>query len=310
MNRPATEVVLQRCDGYDLPVVEAAVYSALAGLSHGNFHGKTVLLKPNLIAASGPALACTHPHCIAAVAAWFHGHGARVLVGDSPAFGSAAKVCDKHGITKALARLDVRLVEFTTPVRQRLSGGVTVTVAAEALECDLLVGLPKVKAHNQMYVTLAVKNLFGIVVGVGKAMMHMVHGRGHRHFAGILLDLLDLLPQQLHVADGICAMHVSGPLDGRPLPLYCIAAAQSPVAMDTALLSVLELDHECSPLWQEAEARKLLGSDGAMIGYPCLLPQDFKGAGFIAPMQLNPVRFNPCRFLRGMMRRVILRLRS
>ena len=42
----------------------------------------------------------------------------------------------------------------------------TVTVAREAMECDIFVGLPKIKAHNQMYMTLAVKNIFGIVKGV------------------------------------------------------------------------------------------------------------------------------------------------
>ena len=79
--------------------------------------------------------------------------------------------------------------------------------------------------------------------------------------------------------------------------------------MDTALLDVLELDPVGSPLWQEAAARRLAGSDAAMIGYPGLSPRDFRGAGFIAPMRLNSVRFNPGRFLRGMLRRVMLRLR-
>ncbi len=307
MNRPAPAVTLHRCVGYAPREVEAGIDSAMAGLAPGNLRGQTILLKPNLI-GSGAALACTHPRFVAAVASWLLDHGARVLLGDSPAFGSAARVCEKQGITRLLASMDVRLVEFCTPVRKRLHGGVTVTVAAEALECDLLVGLPKVKAHNQMYVTLAVKNLFGVVVGVNKAMMHMVHGRGHRHFAGILLELLDILPPQLHISDGILAMHVSGPLDGRPLPLYCIAAATSPVAMDTALLQALELDPRSSPLWLEAAARDLAGSDHASIRYTSLLPEDFWGSGFIAPMHLNPVRFNPFRFLRGMMRRAMLRL--
>jgi uncharacterized protein (DUF362 family) len=160
-----------------------------------------------------------------------------------------------------------------------------------------------------MYVTLAVKNIFGIVKGVNKALLHMIHGDNHRQFAGIILDLLDILPPQLHLADGIVAMHVSGPLDGSPLSLYCIAAAKSPVAMDTALLDALELDCRRSPLWLEAACRKLAGSDGGTVDYPVLLPQDFYGSGFVAPASLNPVRFNILRFCRGMMKRAMLRLR-
>ncbi len=119
--------------------------------------------------------------------------------------------------------------------------------------------------------------------------------------------ILDILPPQLHFADGISVMHGSGPLDGSPLPLYCIAAAKSPVALDTALLHALELDPRRSPLWLEAAARRLAGSDGGTIGYPGLLPRDFFGSGFIAPASLNPIRFNFFRFWRGMLRRVVLK---
>lgn len=306
---PVAQVVLQHCAEYRQSAIEAAIDTAMAMFTVDNFHGKVVLLKPNLIGSNGPGLACTDGRFIAAAAAWFLDHGARVLLGDSPAFGSAAKVCGKHGIGELLQGMNIKLVEFVTPVRKRLACGENVTVAREALECDFLVGLPKVKAHNQMYVTLAVKNIFGIVKGVNKAMLHMIHGDNHRHFAGIILDLLDILPSHLHLADGIVAMHVSGPLDGSPLSLYCIAAAKSPVAMDTALLDALELDCRRSPLWLEAASRKLAGSDNRTIGYPVLLPQAFHGSGFVAPASLNPIRFNILRFCRGMMKRTMLRFR-
>ncbi len=203
--------------------------------------------------------------------------------------------------------LNVKIVDFATPLEKRLAGGATVTLAREALECDLFIGLPKIKAHNQMYVTLAVKNLFGIVKGINKAMLHMVHGASHRDFAEIILDLLELLPKQVHVADGIVAMHQSGPLDGAALPLYCIAAAHSPVALDTALLDVLELDARRSPLWLVAKARNLAGSDSHALSYPALAPPDFYGSGFLAPARLNPVRFNPWRFCQGVVKRMMLK---
>lgn len=304
---PLAQVVLQRCADYRQSAIMAVIDAAMTLLATNNFHGKVVLLKPNLISSSGTGLACTHGQFIAAAAAWFLDHGARVRIGDSPAFGSAEKVCGKLGIGVALQGMNVELVEFATPVQKRLAGGMTVAVAREALDCDLLVGLPKVKAHNQMYVTLAVKNIFGIVKGMNKAMLHMIHGGDHRHFGGIILDLLDILPPHLHLADGIVAMHTSGPLDGSPLPLYCIAAAKSPVAMDTALLDALELDCRRSPLWLEAAARKLAGSEGGTIGYPVLIPQHFFGSGFVAPASLNPVRFSLLRFCRGMMKRAMLR---
>ncbi len=310
MNDPSLQVVLQRCVAYEKDAVAALVEAALVRLGRsGGLHGQIVLLKPNLISSSGPLLACTHPQFIAGVAACFLDHGARLFLGDSPALGSAAKVCEKQGISQTLKGMNVKIIDFSTPLQKRLAGGLTVTLAREALECDLFVGLPKVKAHNQLYVTLAVKNVFGIVKGVGKAMLHMVHGATHGEFAEIILDLQDLLPPQMHFADCIVAMHKSGPLDGEPLPLYCIAAANSAVAMDTALLTALELDPWRSPLWQVAATRRLVGSDPASIDYPGLLPADFHGSGFLPPLGLSPIRFSSWQFIRGLMQRAMLKRR-
>ena len=168
---------MQKCESYDRYAVAELIDTMMhhVGLLE-SLHGKTVLLKPNLISSSGPRLACTHGGFVAGAALWLHDQGAKVLVGDSPAFGSAVKVCQKQGLSKSLQGLDVKLVDFVSPVKRTLSDGIVVTVAREALECDIFVGLPKIKAHKQMFVTMAVKNLFGIVKGVNKAMLHMVHG--------------------------------------------------------------------------------------------------------------------------------------
>ncbi len=310
MNDPSLQVLLQRCVQYDEETIIAFVDKVLCHF-YGNagLHGKTVLLKPNLISSAGPSLACTHARFIAGVAAGFLDHGAQLVLGDSPAFGSGAKVCEKMAITPALKKLAVPIVEFRTPQGIRTAQGVKLTVAREALECDLFVGLPKIKAHNQLYMTLSVKNVFGIVKGIDKALLHMMHGATHDGFAGNILDLLALLPPQMHFADGIVAMHRSGPLDGEPLALSCVAAARSAVALDTALLTALELDPRRSPLWRVAARRRLIGSDPGSIRYPYNLPEDFHGSGFIAPTTLNPIRFNPLRFCRGLINRALLKFR-
>ena len=101
-------------------------------------------------------------------------------------------------------------------------------------------------------------------------------------------------------------MHREGPIDGVPLRLGCIAGAGDPVALDTALLDLLELDPRRSPLRQAAAARGLPGSRAAGIVYPALTPAAFAGSGFVAPAGLEAVRFNPYRFLRGLLRRFVL----
>ena len=309
MNDAFHQVVLQRCFSYDACTIAACIDEIGKQFClSGSLQGKIVLLKPNFISRSGPALACTDGRFIAGVARWFLGQGARVLVGDSPAFGSAQTVCRTFGIDKTLRDLNIKVINFTTPVKRRLAGGVSVSIAREALECDLFVGLPKIKAHKQMLVTMAVKNIFGIVKGVNKAMLHMAHGDTHAEFAGIILDLLALLPHQLHLVDGIEVMHGSGPLDGRSLMLGCVAAARCPVALDTALLQLLEVNQGRSPLWQAAAIRGMDGSNAARLCYPLLGPQDFYGSGFLTPHNLHGIRFNPWRFLRGLVKRVTMKI--
>jgi uncharacterized protein (DUF362 family) len=307
---PSVSVCLDRCRGYEqtslLPVLERLLSSL------GDLHltpGTRVLLKPNLISASAPPLACTHAGFVSAVAAWFLDHGCRVLIGDSPAFGSAVTTLERQGISRALQGMDVRVVEFSSVIQKRLSGGISIGVAVEALDCDLLVNLPRIKAHDQMYVTMAVKNIFGIVKGVRKSWLHMRYGDSHLKFARIILDLHRLLPENITLADGIEVMHRHGPVHGEPLALGCVAGSRNAVALDTAMLALLELDPERSPLWRAARERDLPGSRLCGIEFPLLAPADFFGSGFVGPEILSPVRFRPLRYVGNSLKRVVLGLR-
>lgn len=311
MTSSSHAVVLSRCDDYSPRLLAEGIEFIMSHLELPvSLTGSTVLLKPNLISSRGPALACTHPDFLAAVALWFIDHGAKVKIGDSPAFGTTVSVMARHSMMEKLAGIPVELVYFKTPVPRTLSNGVAVEIAAEALECDLFVNLPKLKAHNQMYMTGAVKNFFGIVVGMRKALLHMRHGSSHQRFADMLLCLPELLAPHLSLVDGIEVMHRSGPLDGEPLMLYCLGGSNSPVALDTALLTLLELPVEKSPLWKAAADRMNLGCHPVDISYPGSDPRDFAGSGFIAPTVLNPIRFNPFRLLVNGIRRIGLAIHS
>ena len=300
-------VFLNRCSNYTQPQLDARLREVMSRFDlPAAFHGKRVLLKPNLISSRGPALACTSPQFVEAVARWFHDQGAKILVGDSPAFGTTHTVMQRHGISTALKDLPIEQIHFRSPVRRTIAEGTTVEIAAEALECDLFVNLPRLKAHNQMYFTCAVKNYFGIVVGMRKAMLHMRHGRSHHEFAKILLALPDLVPPHISLVDGIEVMHRSGPLDGDRLILGCLAGAYCPVALDTAMLEVLDVPKSHSPLWQAANDRGIPGSHSERLCYPIEAPGRFRGAGFELPSNLNPVRFNPFRLMLGGLRRLRL----
>ena len=304
-------ILLEHCANYQAGELGPRVRSMLEHLVDCHvLGGQRILLKPNLISSRGPALACTSGEIIAQVARFFVEHGARVSIGDSPAFGTTRSVLASQGIVQCLAGLPVELVRFATPVTRELDDGRQVQIAAEALECDLLVNLPRLKAHNQLYVTCAVKNFFGTVVGVRKAMVHMRRGMDHDRFGSLLLDLPGIFPNHISLVDGIAVMHRSGPMDGERMHLGCLAASRCPLALDTVLMHILGLDAAKSPIWQAAQARNHPGATVDNCVFPLAAPWDFAPSGFLAPEILTPVRFSPLRLLVSAAKRMMLAIRE
>ncbi len=299
---------MARCQTYDRSSLQEGIAAVVAAAGIACSRGARVLLKPNLVSGRlHNGLACTNGEFIAAVAEFFLDLGAAVAVGDSPAFGTAKGVMAACGISRALKKLPVQLVNFGTPQQIKLASGLSAGIAREALDCDVLVNLPKVKTHSQLLVSLAVKNFFGVVVGFRKPWIHACHGDIGNRFETLLVDLLAVLPESCTLADGVVAMHREGPVLGKPYPLGLIAGSANPVAIDTALLNVLNVAADRSILWRECRRRNMPGAEAAAIRYPLLQPQDVRAGDFIVPGQLKPVSFHPWRLVTGGVKRLLAR---
>ena len=311
MRIESTSVALLHCTRYRTLEIAEKIDGLCTAIGFKVSDGARVLLKPNLLTGRSPGhLACTHPAFVAAVAEWFIDQGAKVAIGDSPAFGTAKGVMRATGIDKVLPELSVEHLNFDQSTTVRLGGGVKVEMARAALECDILVNLPRVKAHSQLFVTLAVKNYFGTVVGFQKPWWHLRYGNHAEQFASHLLDLLPMLPSGVSLLDGIVAMHGTGPVSGRPYSLGLVAGATNPVTLDTALLQVLGLDMAQSVLWLECKKRCLVGAEPDMLNYPLLKPEECSVKDFKAPAILKPVSFNPLRMLISSGRRFAARVKE
>jgi uncharacterized protein (DUF362 family) len=199
-------VHLARCAGYDHPDLPGTVAGLLGRVLPQDLAGVRVLVKPNLVGPRTMALATTHPAVVRAVCLALLARGAEVRVGDSPAFGTARSMARLTGLTRALAGLPVRIVNLGRPRPLRLSFGATIGLSADALDAGLIVNLPKLKAHSQMRVTGAVKNLFGCVVGFRKAFAHARHGDHGCRFASLILEVAQALPPTVSLVDGVTAI--------------------------------------------------------------------------------------------------------
>lgn len=305
---PSTiSVGLLRQETYDREALQTAVERLFGACGLDFAPGERVLVKPNLVSRGNAHLSCTHPSVVRAVCAHLLDLGATVRVADSPAFGSAERVARACGLDKALRPLGLGVTTLKRPVPLALSLGGSIGVSRTALESDRIVSVARLKAHGQFRVTASVKNLFGCVCGCRKALAHMRLGETFGAMESMVLDVFAALPPVAGVVDGVVALHRGGPVHGEGYPLALLGASPAPLALDAALFRLLSLAPADVPLWSEAVRRNLPGVDNA-AAFPLETPQAFDASGFELKPGLDPMRFEPLRFVRGRFKSFLDRL--
>ena len=223
-----SRVAIVRCEDYDKARVSDAVAQALEALGGAaQFASETeeILLKPNILKGAPPDNALTtHPEILRAVAGQLQNSAApprKISMGDSPAWGSLDTCAEQAGLSRVCEELGLPLVSFRKGVKVPNPDGVVyahLTMAKEAMDADGIINLPKLKTHCQLYMTGAVKNLFGCVAGKRKAWWHFKAGTFEDYFPLMLVETARLLKTRLSVLDAVCAMEGQGPAQGTPPP--------------------------------------------------------------------------------------------
>jgi uncharacterized protein (DUF362 family) len=296
------DVFLARADAY--ADAEPVVFQLLDSLNLSLPASGYVLVKPNLISSRNARLSCTHPAIVAATARYFLDRNCSVVVGDSPAFGSARSVGRASGLTRLLDELGLDLVTLAHPVPITF-GPFTVGISTTALNAALIVNLPKLKAHSQMRVSGGVKNLFGTVSGFRKPLVHFRHGDRQGRFAAFFVHLMQALPETISLMDGITAMHETGPTFGKPFAGRMLGASRDTVALDTAVYGLLGLKPADVPIWRECVCLGIEGAFPEMAHYPLDVPNAFHFEGFAVPGELQPEVFGPRRLVRSLIKRLL-----
>jgi uncharacterized protein (DUF362 family)/Pyruvate/2-oxoacid:ferredoxin oxidoreductase delta subunit len=252
-------------DGYGYGQLRETVVELLEPLGGiGAFArpGELVLLKPNMLAARPPeAAVTTHPALVRVMADLVRGAGARVVIGDSPGIDGFRRVAERTGIGRAALESGAELVSFDETVELRGEGAFRrITLARAYWEADRVINLPKLKTHEMMTMTCAVKNLFGAVVGTEKAEWHLRAGTSRQLFARLLLDIYLLKKPTLNVVDAVVAMEGDGPGSGDPVALNTLIAGVNPVAVDVVAARLAGVPSGMLYIEREAERMGLGGS--------------------------------------------------
>ena len=242
------KVAIVRCESYAYTNVREAVETGLnllGGALHFVQKDEKILLKPNILAGEAPEKCIgPHPMVFRAIAETFAEAGAQLRFGDSPGFGSALGNARKAGFLDAVQSLDILFADFDTAVMMENPDGKLINrfeIAKGVAESDGLVSISKMKTHALTRITGAIKNQFGCIPGPRKAEYHSVMPNAVQ-FSKMLVDLNLLLKPRIFIMDGIMAMEGNGPRNGDPVKMNCLLLSTDPVALDSTVCQMIDLD--------------------------------------------------------------------
>ena len=304
--------MISQCPDYRVDRVRQHLQQHLEKIPHLSQQIKTgdrILLKPNLIAPKGlDQPAQTHPKIILEMARLFKDYGAKPIVGDSPAWGSAQQCGQALGLLEPLKQLNVPLITFKRGTFRRLGHPPRpVYMSLDALEADAIINLPKFKSHQQLTATLAVKNMFGCVVGKQKPYWHYAQGKSLLQFGHFLIDICQAIHPTFTLIDAVVAMQGPGPINGWPYPMGLLISSTDPMLCERACIDLLKEPPTLFPVYNAIRERNLLCNTIDNIEWPDLRPDMLSFPDFQFPKPI-PLRFSLSRVIKSMLTGILIRL--
>lgn len=284
----------------------------VGGISGFVEEGYTVALKPNIVTGrlSGMGVT-TDPRVIGAlIDLSFEAGAGEVLVVEGAGYGSpTSEAFDLSGIrevaeSKNAEIVDVdsdELIEISVPDPLLLDD---VSVSRKFYDADARVNVPVMKTHDQMLMTLGMKNLKGIIPKSQKRLFHRVG------LARAIVDLNKAVPLDLTVVDAIHAMEGLGPSFGDIIEMDVVMAAADVYSLDVVgaqIMGFSPMEVEYLRLASEAGLVNLDGEGIEVVGEKVsMVSRNFKRP----PMDLTPqegvtiIERGACSACRGTIRSV------
>lgn len=200
--------------GEDPAMITRAAIQELGGMEGLVSRGDVVVIKPNIAWDRPPELAAnTNPDVVAELVRLCRAAGARrVKVFDHACSPNPAPSYERSGIAEAARRAgaDVYYVNRDAFHLLPIPGAAALpewTFYEEVLTCDVLINVPILKHHGTSRLTMALKNVFGMVGGD--------RGMLHRDIHRKMVDLNRVVKVDLTVLDAYRVLRRHGPTGGR-----------------------------------------------------------------------------------------------
>jgi uncharacterized protein (DUF362 family) len=280
--------------------------------------GDVVALKPNVVTGrlSGRGVT-TDPRVIEDLIKLAYETGAgNVLVVEGSGYGApTSEALELSGMKAAAERngADVVDVDRDDVVEVEIPDPLildSILVSKRFYEADVRVNVPVMKTHDQMLMTLGMKNMKGVIQKPTKRLFHRIG------LAKCIVDLNRAVPLDLTVVDAIHAMEGLGPSFGDIVEMDVIMAGKDVYSLDVVGARVMGFSPDEIDYLKLAAELGLVSLDGEgieVVGEPVsAVSHRFKRP----PMELSPqegvtiIEKGACSACRGTIRSVFYDLKQ
>ena len=235
----------------------------LGGIRSVVNEGDTVALKPNVVTGelSGPGVTTDKRIVETLIKLCREAGASRILIVEGAGyFTETSKALELSGYVELAEKYGVEIVDVDkSPVVEVMVPDALliekVEVSEAFMEADVRINMPVMKTHDQLKVTLGVKNLKGVMPKYMKRNFHKL---------GVVKGILDLnkaVHVDLTVLDAIVAMEGLGPSFGPKVELNTVIASKDVYALDRVASKIMGFDPEELDYLMEANAAGIIDLD-------------------------------------------------
>jgi uncharacterized protein (DUF362 family) len=247
-----SSLAIASCDSYEQNIF-ALLKPYLKDLQLPDLHGKTVLVKPNMIDVIPGRPITTAPAVIQAAVELADYLGAKeVIVGEGPAHNRDTEfLLGASGHGAIIKKLGLRFVDLNLDDLEKVDNPEPFSkldhlyLPKTVVHADAIVSVPKMKTHHWARITCSMKNLYGCIPGRKYGWPKNV-----LHYHGIdncILDINRLLKPALQVVDAVVAMEGDGPIMGTAKNTNFVMLGTDAVATDATCARIMGLKIENVP---------------------------------------------------------------
>ena len=201
---------------------------------------RRILIKPNFVSVNSQ-LAATHVDAVRGVLEFLRKRTeAEIIIGESAACGTTLEGFTNYGYLELTDRYDVRLIDLSEheyfPVKayDRKLNLMHLHVSRITTDCDYRISVCPLKTHNEVIVTLSLKN-----IAVGSLQHKSAIHQGYQAINLNLFRLAHVIAPHLSVIDGFEAMEGNGPGSGTAVNLGLGMAGTDFLSVDAMAAKIM-----------------------------------------------------------------------